>query len=195
MNHNLLLEISLNGAKSSSCVAIDSARPLPEQEAWHHPRWFGTESCRVIICLCSITLSFCKPPPQSPFGDRRWVIDLYLCGTNRRRNISIREFKTFLHAVSLCIHFKTRQKAPLKKIADLSVPTALFFCVYPTTCNNACAIVRILARSLQTMQSLVPIIVAIKSTPYLFAMVSISLWSASNIASFSASLLSLSANV
>ena len=75
MNHNLLLEISLNNAKSSSCVAIDSARLRPEQEAWHHPRWFGTQSCRVIICLCSITLDFCKPPPQSSFGDRRWVVD------------------------------------------------------------------------------------------------------------------------
>ena len=75
MNRNLLLEISLNDVKSSSCVAIDSARLRPEQEAWHHPRWFGTESCRVIICLCSITLGFCKPPPQSPFGDGRWVID------------------------------------------------------------------------------------------------------------------------
>ena len=75
MNRNLLLEISLNDTKSSSCVAIDSARLHPEQEAWLHPRWFGTESCRVIICLCSITLGFCKPPPQSPFGDGRWVID------------------------------------------------------------------------------------------------------------------------
>ena len=65
MNRNLLLEISLNDTKSSSCVAIDSARLHPEQEAWRHPRWFGTESCRVIICLCSITLSFYK----------RWVID------------------------------------------------------------------------------------------------------------------------
>ena len=75
MNRNLLLEISLNDTKSSSCVAIDSARPRPEQEVWHHPRWFGTQSCRVVICLCSITLGFCKPPPQSPFGDGRWVID------------------------------------------------------------------------------------------------------------------------
>ena len=116
MNRNLFLEINLDDTKSSSCVAIDSARLRPEQEAWHHPRWFGTESCRVIICLCSITLGFCKPPLQPPFGDGRWVIDsiakfrksVFLdCISSYSRN---RVFCIAKNPLSLFVHFSNDVK-------------------------------------------------------------------------------------